>query len=98
MKTSWLAGDAESFTSLPCSETQVLDPREEREVLRGLADCKRKLAEALAKIQGPDLAPGDVVVGPAVVEEFGSTVPVHPGFIATVDRFGNLLLTREDAR
>jgi N-methylhydantoinase A len=46
----------------------------------------------------PDLAPGDVVVGPAIVEEFGSTLPVHPGFLATVDRFGNLLLTREDAR
>jgi N-methylhydantoinase A len=46
----------------------------------------------------PDLGPGDVVVGPAIVEEFGSTVPVHPGFVATVDRFGNLLLTREDAR
>jgi len=46
----------------------------------------------------PDLSPGDVVVGPAIVEEFGSTVPVHPGFVATVDRFGNLLLTREDAR
>jgi N-methylhydantoinase A len=43
----------------------------------------------------PDLAPGDVVVGPAIVEEFGSTVPVHPGFVATVDRFGNLLLTKE---
>ncbi|GAB3320840.1 hydantoinase/oxoprolinase family protein [Geodermatophilus aquaeductus] len=44
------------------------------------------------------LAPGDVVAGPAVVEEFGSTVPVHPGFTATVDRFGNLLLERESAR
>jgi N-methylhydantoinase A len=44
------------------------------------------------------LAPGDVVTGPAVVEEFGSTVPVHPGFTATVDRFGNLLLERESAR
>jgi N-methylhydantoinase A len=43
----------------------------------------------------PDLAPGDVVVGPAVVEEFGSTLPVHPGFVATVDRYGNLLLTKE---
>ena len=42
----------------------------------------------------PDLAPGDVVVGPAIVEEFGSTVPLHPGYTATVDRFGNLLVTR----
>ncbi|KGH48001.1 5-oxoprolinase [Modestobacter caceresii] len=46
----------------------------------------------------PDLSPGDVVAGPAIVEEFGSTVPVHPGFSATVDRFGNLLLTKETAR
>ncbi|SEP25645.1 hydantoinase/oxoprolinase family protein [Trujillonella endophytica] len=43
------------------------------------------------------LAPGDVVAGPAVVAEFGATVPVHPGFAATVDTYGNLLLTREDA-
>jgi N-methylhydantoinase A len=45
----------------------------------------------------PLLAPGDVVTGPAVIEEFGSTVPVHPGFVATVDDHGNLLLTRENA-
>ena len=38
--------------------------------------------------------PGDVVAGPAIIEEFGSTVPVHPGFEATVDPYGNLLLTR----
>jgi N-methylhydantoinase A len=43
------------------------------------------------------LAPGDVVAGPAVVEEFGSTVPVHPGFTATVDRFGNLLIEKGTA-
>jgi N-methylhydantoinase A len=40
------------------------------------------------------LGAGDVVVGPAVVEEFGSTVPVHPGFRAEVDDFGNLRLSR----
>ncbi|ADB72930.1 hydantoinase/oxoprolinase family protein [Geodermatophilus obscurus] len=43
----------------------------------------------------PRLAPGDVVPGPAVIEEFGSTVPVHPGFRATVDRHGNLLIERD---
>ncbi|SET73918.1 hydantoinase/oxoprolinase family protein [Geodermatophilus poikilotrophus] len=43
----------------------------------------------------PRLAPGDVVPGPAVIEEFGSTVPVHPGFHATVDRHGNLLIERD---
>ncbi|RBY76420.1 hydantoinase/oxoprolinase family protein [Geodermatophilus sp. TF02-6] len=46
----------------------------------------------------PRLAPGDVVRGPAIVEEFGSTVPVHPGFVATVDTHGNLLLTKETPR
>ncbi len=41
------------------------------------------------------LGAGDVVTGPAVIEEFGSTVPVHPGFRAEVDEFANLRLTRE---
>jgi N-methylhydantoinase A len=43
----------------------------------------------------PRLEPGDVVAGPAVVEEFGSTLPVHPGFAARVDALGNLVLARE---
>jgi len=46
----------------------------------------------------PDLGPGDEIDGPAIIEEFGSTVPVHPGFTATVDRFGNILVTGEAAR
>ncbi len=45
----------------------------------------------------PQLAPGDVIAGPAVIEEYGATVPVHPGFAARVDRFGNLLVTAEEA-
>jgi N-methylhydantoinase A len=40
------------------------------------------------------LGAGDQVRGPAIVEEFGSTVPVHPGFTATVDDFGNLRMVR----
>ncbi|RJK97172.1 hydantoinase/oxoprolinase family protein [Vallicoccus soli] len=45
----------------------------------------------------PDLAPGDEVAGPAVLEEFGSTVPLHPGVGAAVDRHGNLVLRRAGA-
>lgn len=41
------------------------------------------------------LGAGDVVTGPAVIEEFGSTVPVHPGFRVEVDEFANVRLTRE---
>ena len=40
------------------------------------------------------LGAGDVVDGPAVFEEFSSTVPLHPGFTARVDTFGNLVITR----
>ena len=43
----------------------------------------------------PDLSPGDVLHGPAVLEEYGSTVPLHPGFRTEVDGFGNLRVTRE---
>jgi N-methylhydantoinase A len=43
----------------------------------------------------PGLRAGDQVTGPAIVEEFGATVPVHPGFVATADRIGNLVLVRE---
>ncbi len=42
------------------------------------------------------LAAGDVVTGPAVIEEFSSTVPIHPGFVATVDELANLVVTRAD--
>ncbi|TYB44625.1 hydantoinase/oxoprolinase family protein [Actinomadura chibensis] len=40
------------------------------------------------------LAPGDAVTGPAVIEEFGSTLPLHPGFTAELDGHGNLVVTR----
>jgi N-methylhydantoinase A len=40
------------------------------------------------------LGAGDVVEGPAVLEEFSSTVPLHPGFAARVDAHGNLLIRR----
>ncbi len=41
-----------------------------------------------------ELGPGDLLAGPAVIEEFGSTVPVHPGFAVEVDPFGNLLVSQ----
>lgn len=44
--------------------------------------------------QRASLGAGDLVEGPAVMEEFSSTVPLHPGFTAKVDVFGNLIITR----
>jgi N-methylhydantoinase A len=54
-------------------------------------------AEAVetAIYQRPTLGAGQVVLGPAVIEEFSSTVPIHPGFSARVDKFGNLVLVRQ---
>ncbi|MDH2424182.1 hydantoinase/oxoprolinase family protein [Sphaerisporangium sp. TRM90804] len=45
--------------------------------------------------QRGDLRRGDVVTGPAVIEEYGSTLPVHPGFTVEVDDRGNLVVRRE---
>jgi N-methylhydantoinase A/oxoprolinase/acetone carboxylase beta subunit/N-methylhydantoinase B/oxoprolinase/acetone carboxylase alpha subunit len=39
------------------------------------------------------LKPGDRLTGPAIVEEFGSTIPLHPGFEARVDPYLNLFVT-----
>jgi N-methylhydantoinase A len=47
--------------------------------------------------QRGDLGPGHAVEGPAVIEEYGATVPLAPGFRAEVDRFGNLTVTRSGA-
>jgi N-methylhydantoinase A len=48
------------------------------------------------------LLAGDMVTGPAIIEEYGSTVPIHPGFVVQVDEFGNLIvhhsLPRDHAR
>jgi N-methylhydantoinase A len=45
-----------------------------------------------------DLCPGDAFEGPAVVEEYGATVPLHPGFRAEVDRLGNLVVRAPEDR
>ena len=39
---------------------------------------------------GPTWPPGRRSTGPAIIEEFGSTVPLHPGFTARVDDYRNL--------
>ena len=41
-----------------------------------------------------DLGPGDTVSGPAIVEEWNTTIPVGPGQRATVDAYANLVISR----
>ncbi|MFA1547575.1 hydantoinase/oxoprolinase family protein [Actinomadura chokoriensis] len=50
--------------------------------------------EETAVYRREKLAPGDTIEGPAVIEEFGSTLPLHPGFTARLDGFANLVVTR----
>jgi N-methylhydantoinase A len=63
-------------------------PKERRDVhfaeAGGYVDCPIYDRYAL----GRDAA----LSGPAVVEEFDSTIVVHPGYAARVDEFGNLLI------
>ncbi len=40
------------------------------------------------------LSPGDELTGPLIIEEYGSTVPVHPGFAVRVDAYRNLIVTK----
>jgi N-methylhydantoinase A len=42
------------------------------------------------------LAAGHRIIGPAVVDQLDSTVVILPGFIADVDPFGTMILTREE--
>ena len=39
------------------------------------------------------LGAGDSIRGPAIIEEFGSTTPILPGFNLTIDPLGNLVIT-----
>jgi N-methylhydantoinase A len=43
---------------------------------------------------GPDLAPGDVVESPAIIEETFTTIVVYPGWQAAVDDAGDYVLRR----
>ena len=43
---------------------------------------------------GARLAPGQAILGPAIVEEPFTTIVVYPGERATVDAVGNYTITR----
>ncbi|MFO0952536.1 MAG: sigma-70 family RNA polymerase sigma factor [Isosphaeraceae bacterium] len=58
MRTIRQGNDADGFASLDSEQTRVLSTDEERELLQSLAECKRKLADALGKIPGADVPEG----------------------------------------
>jgi N-methylhydantoinase A len=46
--------------------------------------------------QRSSLSPGNVVPGPAIIEEMSSTTVLPPGWVANVDAFGNLVMEADD--
>jgi RNA polymerase primary sigma factor len=58
MHTTRRNDDADGFSNLDSADTQVLGTLEERQLLRELGDCKRKLADALAGIPGYEMPRG----------------------------------------
>jgi RNA polymerase primary sigma factor len=58
MRTSRQASDTDGFANLDSADTRVLTALEERELLRSLGACKRKLAEALSRIEGAEIPDG----------------------------------------
>ena len=59
MRTVRQTEDVREFADLDSSDTKVLGTQEERELLRSLAECKRKLAAALARVEGADFRGAD---------------------------------------
>jgi N-methylhydantoinase A/oxoprolinase/acetone carboxylase beta subunit len=44
------------------------------------------------------LAPGEVVIGPAIIEEPECTVVVPPGLRCKVDRYGNIIMSNKETK
>jgi RNA polymerase primary sigma factor len=55
MRTERRGGDRDALTPIDGEQTRVLGVEQERELLRALADCKAKLAEALGRVPAADL-------------------------------------------
>ena len=82
--------------SATASRSADLAPR--RRPRDGLLRRRRRATADTPIYWRPDLRAGDTFAGPAVIEEFGSTVPVHPGFTVRVDAIGNLVITKDAGR
>ena len=54
MRSRREASDSTGFASLESSDIEILSSRDERSLLCELADCKSKLAQSLARIEGVD--------------------------------------------
>ena len=78
-----------SMTPARCTSPATVDQRDS-----GLLRRRRGVRRARRSPAQPTWRPATVVDGPAIIEEFGSTVPLHPGFTARIDEYLNIIVTR----
>jgi RNA polymerase primary sigma factor len=71
MITGRHSNETARFANLDCSEVEVLEPRHERAILLELVECKRKLTQALANIEGID--DQNVAYDPQAMAQYIST-------------------------
>jgi N-methylhydantoinase A len=79
------------LATLAPTTTGPVTPRTTRQVHMGGDWCEAAIYDRLA------LPVGTRVDGPAVLEQPDTTILIEPGLTGTVDRFGNVILTRTGA-
>lgn len=83
----------EGFTSIDSADTHVLSTHDERELLTSLADCKRKLSEALARVKGaepPDDTDDSQTLARYVAAFYAGDPPAEASLGAVFRRYGEL--------
>jgi len=85
---------------------QKFEQREERSSRRPAAQARKgeravcfdgARATPATLYERDRLDPGATLAGPAIVEQFDATTAIPPGWHATVDGFGNLILSKREA-
>ena len=84
------SGKARGGTTRP----DATGARATRNRIDGMATANDRLVWIDCEMTGLDLEVDELVEVAVVVTDF-DLVPVHPGFVATVDSYSNLLLTKE---
>ena len=89
-------GDVESYAPPEIAADGALETAKTTEstVVFGTPDDPEELT--VPRYEREKLAAGTEIDGPAIIDEFDSTVVVNPGWTATVDANGSIILTTEE--
>ncbi|MPZ68002.1 MAG: hydantoinase/oxoprolinase family protein [Actinobacteria bacterium] len=95
VEISVLRVEARAATPKPLLKLNVSASPQEKVEREVYFEDEGWVSTSIIKREG--LGVGDVVVGPAIVEEFDSTTLIPSGFVAEVDLMSNLLISAERA-